>query len=77
MPLQFQRAQNLPGLARSGSGLQMKTQTGELHRDGRATGARVPRQNACNRTQQRHWIDTGVLGEMFVFELKCGVDKFR
>src|SRR5215472_16880520 len=69
VPLQLQSAQNLCGFARDCSGLQMKTQTGELHGYGRSPSPRVAGKNTCCRTHQSHGINATMLREMFVFEL--------
>ena len=77
MALEFERAHDLSKLPGWRPGLEMKTQTRQLHRNCRRSGTRATVQQAISRAQQSDRIHARVAREIFVFISKSCVDQLR
>src|SRR5437016_12610615 len=78
MPLQFERAQDLFELSRDRSGMKMKPEPRELHRDCRSTGGRAMKpDNVQSAARQRDRIYAGMFCVIFVLVTQRRVDQVR
>jgi hypothetical protein len=76
VPLEFHRAQDLPPFSGERAGVEMESQPRQLHRDGRSARARASgSRKVPGRAQDRHWVHTRMLREIFILELHGRIDQ--
>ena len=77
MSLEFERAHDLYELSAERPGLQMKTQTRQLHGDCRSSATRAAMQQTKAGANQCDRIHAGMMGKVFIFIPKSRVDQLR